>query len=425
MKNNNYMLSNRYFLKEILKEWKKIFTCVCVLAIVIPILFTTQKDVSTVCTTRMALKPVESSLTKEYNQETEDILIRYFISELKSEKTRNDVEKKLSDRYKKNDIINIIDNMVIQHESADVISLQSSCDDFELSKSIMSAMINESLNRADNSSIISKDGFIMLESYKKEINEVGGNYIVMTFAGAFIGLMLSLFLIVLKILNDKHIKSLENANDLLEIPLLSTMPNEANYSSFNENKIWNKIFYSNKEYHTISVVSSIKNEGTTYISKKIIKAAKLSYDKILYIDCNFLNNKNNVLYSDGKIKLSDFSQIDTSKLTLSDFQNLNIFDEEIYVLSFDERKTFDERMLYGTDFSNFMLRIREIFDFIIIDCVPIEESLSIVPISHNSDGTILVVSTDGATRNTVCENIAMLKDSNVNLIGSIINRTDK
>lgn len=78
-------------------------------------------------------------------------------------------------------------------------------------------------------------------------------------------------------------------------------------------------------------------------------------------------------------------------------------------------------LIGSTDFDNLLERLREEYDFVIIDTPPVNVVSDSLSISQKCDGVILITRISVTTYADVRESISSLKELNVNVLGTIIN----
>ena len=187
-----------------------------------------------------------------------------------------------------------------------------------------------------------------------------------------------------------------------ESTLLITNPNQKN-SRVDYNEIYRHI-RTNIEYSAvgqdikvINITSAAPSESksTTSLNLAMIYAAK--YPKVLLIDADL---KKPVLHK--YLKLSNTNGLTNAlidydknkKINQSYFQKITdkSFVGELSVLTSGIKVPNPSELLSKPIFEEFIKKLKEMYDFIIIDCPPVMVVSDAIPIGNVVDGTIFVCS---------------------------------
>lgn len=209
----------------------------------------------------------------------------------------------------------------------------------------------------------------------------------------------------------------------------------SNDSQFDYGEIYRQIrtnieFSSvDKEIRSLAITSTQPKEAksTTAINLAIIFATK--YKKVLIIDGDlrksqlhrYLNLSNQYGLTNA---LKDYGQ--TGKVSQSCFKDVTdeSFAGNLTVLTSGMKVPNPNEILSSHTFTSFIEELKKIFDIIIIDCPPISNVSDAVPISHAVDGTVFVCSSQDTDRKDAVNALGVLKQSNVNVIGSVLTKAD-
>jgi capsular exopolysaccharide synthesis family protein len=213
--------------------------------------------------------------------------------------------------------------------------------------------------------------------------------------------------------------------------LLITNPKQKN------NKIDYKEIYrhirTNIEYSTvgqniktINITSAVPTESksTTALNLSMIYATK--YPKILLIDADlrkpvqhkYLNISNSAGLTNALI---DFGK--TKQINQSYFQKIkdSSFVSDLTVLTSGVKVPNPSELLSNPVFEDFIKKLKESYDFIIIDCPPVMMVSDAIPVGNVVDGTIFVCSSKSTNRKAAVE---VLQKNNVNIIGTLLTQVE-
>lgn len=182
-------------------------------------------------------------------------------------------------------------------------------------------------------------------------------------------------------------------------------------------------FYQlNRKIKTITVTSYKPNEGKSTTSINLgISMAKTGLN-VLYVDADlrkplhfkFLTNQNlNGLtnYLRGQADLEDI-------INQTDLNGFHFVNCGININNPDELFTSER-------FQSFLAEIEPLYDMIILDTPPLGSVIDGALIATQTDGTILVMESNGVK----CKNALMMKDqllkANANIIGVVLNKINK
>jgi len=183
------------------------------------------------------------------------------------------------------------------------------------------------------------------------------------------------------------------------------------------------------DIHSIAITSTQPYEAksTTALNLAIVFATK--YSKVLIVDCDLRKSQlHQYLKLSNKIGLTnalrDYSK--THNINSSFFQTVSdsSFVGNLTVLTAGVKVPNPGEILSSTTFSSFVQDLKNEFDFIILDCPPVASVSDAIPISHAVDGTIFVCSCQDTNRKDAMSAISLLKQSNVNILGTVLTKAD-
>lgn len=194
-----------------------------------------------------------------------------------------------------------------------------------------------------------------------------------------------------------------------------------NASAFYELKA-NIQFASREQGSKIIMISSAeKNDGRSTTAAYLALALAESGKKTILIDCDLRNsNIHNMFGLENDKGLVDFLSgvIDFKDAVKATKQNnLAIVTSGAVTSNYAE-------LLVSSKFNDFLEKLKEDFDYIIIDTPPITESSDAQALSKYADGSVLVVRDGQTERKTAIKAKDILKKANANIIGVFLNKTN-
>lgn len=263
------------------------------------------------------------------------------------------------------------------------------------------------------------------------------------FVGAFLGLMLGLAIVFMIEYLDGTIRTEEDIKKQLEIPVLGDIPkfNEDDkknikvnlLTSFNQNSLRAdayKILRTNiqfskidKPVKIIAFTSSTPEEGKTTTSINTAIAFAQSEKKTLLIDCDL-----------RRPKVHKFFNIHNDKGIVNVLTNNVTEDYKEYIYK-SEVKNLDilpvgvippnpSEMLASRRMKDFLDRIKENYDMVIIDTPPVGIVTDATILGKYIDGMIIVISSGKVDVEMSKKTKNDLQKVGVDILGAIINKTD-
>lgn len=216
--------------------------------------------------------------------------------------------------------------------------------------------------------------------------------------------------------------------------LLITNPKQKN------NKIDYKEIYrhirTNIEYSTvgkdiksINITSAVPTESksTTALNLAMIYATK--YPRILLIDADlrkpvqhkYLNISNSTGLTNALI---DFGK--TKEVNQAHFQKIQdaSFVSDLTVLTSGVKVPNPSELLSNPVFEDLIKKLKDSYDFIIIDCPPVMMVSDAIPVGNVVDGTIFVCSSKSTNRKDAKAAVEVLQKNNVNILGTVLTQVE-
>jgi capsular exopolysaccharide synthesis family protein len=175
-----------------------------------------------------------------------------------------------------------------------------------------------------------------------------------------------------------------------------------------------------KKIKTLAVVSSTRAEGTTTVAAQL--AISLASDPkvpVLLVDANFrkpdLHNRFQVAQDGGLSNLLLGEAGFAALLKPTPVKNL-------FLMTSGKDVSDPSEFIRMTDLEEKLIRPAVNFDYILIDCPPVNTCPEATTLAAHSDGAILVVQAGETRREIVLEARQRLAQAKVNLLGAVLNK---
>ncbi|MFR6488236.1 MAG: CpsD/CapB family tyrosine-protein kinase [Clostridium sp.] len=142
----------------------------------------------------------------------------------------------------------------------------------------------------------------------------------------------------------------------------------------------------NKDIQVICVTSSNPAEGKSSVASNLATVAIAKYERVLLIDCDLRKPVQHKIFKvSNKLGISNLMK-DKSEVDLEIggyFQKFkdNSTDGKLYVLTSGKSVPNPQEMLASERFKELIEKFREMFDYIIIDCPPLNAVADAIPVS--------------------------------------------
>ena len=211
----------------------------------------------------------------------------------------------------------------------------------------------------------------------------------------------------------KHMK--KNQFDNMEV--YRQLRTNIEYSSFN------------KDIQVICVTSSNPAEGKSSVASNLATVAIAKYEKVLLIDCDLRKPVQHKIFQvSNKLGISNLMK-EKSEIDLNldgYFQKFKDSGTEgkLYVLTSGKSVPNPQEMLASERFHELINKFRGMFDYIVIDCPPLNAVADAVPVSSVVDGTLFVVSAMDTDKSDAKNALTMLQRNGANVLGCVLTKVD-
>ena len=185
----------------------------------------------------------------------------------------------------------------------------------------------------------------------------------------------------------------------------------------------------NKDIQVLCVTSSNPAEGKSSVASNLATVAIAKYEKVLLIDCDLRKPVQHKIFKvSNKLGISNLMK-EKSEIDLEIggyFQKFkdNSTDGKLYVLTSGKSVPNPQELLASDRFKELIEKFREMFDYIIIDCPPLNAVADAIPVSSIVDGTLFVVSAMDTAKQEAKNALTMLQRNGANVLGCVLTKVD-
>lgn len=189
------------------------------------------------------------------------------------------------------------------------------------------------------------------------------------------------------------------------------------------NKLKTNLAFCGKDIKVITITSSVQNEGKSSVAFDLSKTMAEGGKKILMVDADL---RKSVLAAKYHIQGIDkgLSHYLTGQAEIEDI----IYETETegFYLSVAGPLSPDPTSLLDSDqFQKFIDKVREDYDYVIIDAPPLGVVIDAAIIGKYCDGAVLVIEQGVIKRKVVQDVIKQLKRGKVRILGAVLNKVDE
>ena len=189
------------------------------------------------------------------------------------------------------------------------------------------------------------------------------------------------------------------------------------------NQLKTNLAFCGKDIKVIIITSSVPNEGKSSVAFDLSKTMAEGGKKILMVDADL---RKSVLAAKYHIQGIDkgLSHYLTGQAEIEDI----IYETQPHTsyLSVAGPLSPDPTSLLDSDqFQKFIDKVREDYDYVIIDAPPLGVVIDAVIIGKYCDGAVLVIEQGVIKRKVVQDGIKQLKRGEVRILGAVLNKVDE
>lgn len=173
---------------------------------------------------------------------------------------------------------------------------------------------------------------------------------------------------------------------------------------------------------TVTVTSSVPNEGKSSVAFNLARSMAENGKKILLVDCDL---RKSVMVGKYHMEGVDkgFSHYLTGQATEEEI--IYATEEEGFYLTIAGPLSPDPTTLLNSElFDRFMKKMRERFDYVIVDAPPLGLVIDAVIIGQHTDGTFIVIEQGVIKRKIIQDVVRQLKKGDIRILGAVLNKVD-
>lgn len=175
-----------------------------------------------------------------------------------------------------------------------------------------------------------------------------------------------------------------------------------------------------KEYKVIVITSSEPGEGKSTTAGNLALCMAQGDKKVILVDCDLRRPSIH-----KKFKVSNLAGLSDVVIGKSDLSKvMHRYNKNLVLLTSGKIPPNPSEMLSSKSMENLLEKLRENFDYVILDTPPVQAVTDSQILSTKADGTILVVRAERTKKESVNNAINLLKKVNANIIGTVLNGTD-
>lgn len=184
-----------------------------------------------------------------------------------------------------------------------------------------------------------------------------------------------------------------------------------------------------KDIQVINVTSSNPAEGKSSVASNLAMVSIAKYNKVLLIDCDIRKPVQHKIFKvSNKMGVSNLMK-DIEELNVDNESYFKKFKDntsegKLYVLTSGKSVPNPAELLSSEKFKNMIDLFRKNFDFIIIDCPPLNAVSDAIPVSRVADGTIFVTSARDTNKKDAKNALTVLKRNGANVLGCVLTKVD-
>ena len=175
-----------------------------------------------------------------------------------------------------------------------------------------------------------------------------------------------------------------------------------------------------KEYKVIVITSSEPGEGKSTTAGNLALCMAQGDKKVILVDCDLRRPSIH-----KKFKVSNLAGLSDVIIGKSDLSKvMHRYNKNLVLLTSGKIPPNPSEMLSSKSMENLLEKLRENFDYVILDTPPVQAVTDSQILSTKADGTILVVRAGKTKKESIKNAIDLLNKVNAHVIGTVLNGID-
>ena len=183
------------------------------------------------------------------------------------------------------------------------------------------------------------------------------------------------------------------------------------------------------DIQVVNLTSTNPAEGKSSVASNLATVSIAKYHNVLLMDCDLRKPVQHKIFNvSNKVGLSNlmknFYSFDVNDDTYFQKFKDNTSDGKLYLLTSGMKVPNPLELLSSEKFKHLIEKLRTRFDFIVIDCPPVDAVADAIPVSCVTDGTIYVVSAKETNKNDAKAAIMQLQRNGANILGTVLTKVE-
>lgn len=184
-----------------------------------------------------------------------------------------------------------------------------------------------------------------------------------------------------------------------------------------------------KKLQVVNVTSTMPAEGKSTVAGNLAKVSMAKYTNVLLMDCDLRKPVTHQMFQISNAKgLSDlllhFDEFDLYEDTY--FQKFKGTKDEgtLFILTSGTKTPNPQEMLSGEKFKLLIEKLKDRFEFIVIDCPPVLSVADVIPVSNIADGTLFIISSKETSKQDVKLAVTQLERNGGKILGTVLTKVE-
>jgi capsular exopolysaccharide synthesis family protein len=190
------------------------------------------------------------------------------------------------------------------------------------------------------------------------------------------------------------------------------------------NSLYTNIIFSGENNKVIGVLSSNENEGKTFVAMELLRAAANDGKKAILLDADFRKSR---IKDEYGVENKEVTGIVSYLCGKAEYDEIicetNV--ENAHVILTDRYIPNPIRLLNSDKFSELIARLKEEYDFVIVDMPPVNLVIDGAIVAAKCDGVALVVQANATHFRMVTAAKHQLDKAGANILGVILNKAKR
>ena len=183
------------------------------------------------------------------------------------------------------------------------------------------------------------------------------------------------------------------------------------------------------DIQVVNLTSTNPAEGKSSVASNLATVSIAKYHNVLLMDCDLRKPVQHKIFNvSNKVGLSNlmknFDSFDVNDDTYFQKFKDNTSDGKLYLLTSGMKVPNPLELLSSEKFKHLIEQLRTRFDFIVIDCPPVDAVADAIPVSCVTDGTIYIVSAKETNKNDAKAAITQLQRNGANILGTVLTKVE-